>query len=76
MISSQNIYEVRPRKDDRGVDLISDVLPFGRQWYKERNAVANTIGYTKHYSRSHTGVIRVYVARHVVCLTKANQDLP
>jgi len=23
-------YEVRPRKDHRGVDLISDVLPFGR----------------------------------------------
>jgi hypothetical protein len=26
-------YEVRPRKDHRGVDLISDVLPFGRLWY-------------------------------------------
>jgi len=24
------VYEVRPRKDHRGVDLISDVLPFGR----------------------------------------------
>jgi hypothetical protein len=23
-------YEVRPRKDKRGVDLIYDVLPFGR----------------------------------------------
>jgi len=23
-------YEIRPRKDHRGVDLISDVLPFGR----------------------------------------------
>jgi hypothetical protein len=29
------IYEVRPRKDKRGVDLISDVLPFGRLWYGE-----------------------------------------
>jgi hypothetical protein len=26
------VYEVRPRKDHRGVDLISDVLPFGRLW--------------------------------------------
>ena len=26
-------YEVRPRKDHRGVDLISDALPFGRLWY-------------------------------------------
>jgi hypothetical protein len=24
-----HIYEVRPRKDNRGVDLISDVLPVG-----------------------------------------------
>ena len=30
MTSSQHIYEVRPRKDKRGVDLISDALPFGR----------------------------------------------
>jgi hypothetical protein len=28
-----HIYEVRLRKDKRGVDLISDVLPFGRLWY-------------------------------------------
>ena len=35
MISSQHVYEVRPRKDHRGVDLISDALPFGRLWYGE-----------------------------------------
>jgi hypothetical protein len=35
------LYEVRPRKDNRGFDLISDVLPFGRLWYGEPNAVAN-----------------------------------
>jgi hypothetical protein len=28
-----HIYEVLPRKDRRGFDLISDVLPFGRLWY-------------------------------------------
>ena len=28
-----HFYEVRPRKDKRGVDLISDALPFGRLWY-------------------------------------------
>jgi hypothetical protein len=27
---SLHVYELRPRKDHRGVDLISDVLPFGR----------------------------------------------
>jgi hypothetical protein len=26
---SMETYEVRPRKDHRGVDLISDALPFG-----------------------------------------------
>ena len=32
------VYEVRPRKGHRGVDLISDALPFGRLWYGEPNA--------------------------------------
>jgi len=27
-----HVYKVRPRKDHRGVDLISDALPFGRLW--------------------------------------------
>jgi len=25
-----HLYDVRPRKDRRGVDLISDAVPFGR----------------------------------------------
>jgi hypothetical protein len=29
MTSSRDVYKVRPRKGKRGVDLISDVLPFG-----------------------------------------------
>jgi len=53
-------YEVRPRKDKHGVDLISDALPFGRLWYGEPNAVANAVGYAEHSSRSHHAVIRVY----------------
>jgi len=60
MTSSQHVYEVRPRKDHRGVDLISDALPFGRLWYGEPNAVSNAIGYAKFYNRSHGAVIRVY----------------
>jgi hypothetical protein len=53
-------YDVRPRKDHRGVDLLSDVLPFSRLWYGEANAVSNAIGYAMHRSRSHDAVIRVY----------------
>jgi len=56
----KHVYEVRPRKDKRGVDLISDALPFGRLWYGEPNAVSNAIGYAKHRSRSDKAVIRVY----------------
>jgi len=42
-----HVYEVRPRKDKRGADLISDALPFGRLWYGEPNAVSDAIGYAK-----------------------------
>ena len=55
-----HVYEVRPRKHRRGVDLISDALPFGRLWYDAPNAIAHAIGYAKHRSRSHDAVIRVY----------------
>jgi hypothetical protein len=54
------IYEVRPRKDHRGVDLISDALPFGGLCYAEPNAISNAIGYAKFYSPSHDAVIRVF----------------
>jgi hypothetical protein len=53
-------YQVRPRKDKRGVDLISDSLPFGRLWYDGPKAISNAIGYTQSYSRSHDAVIRFY----------------
>ena len=55
-----HLYEVRPRRDKRGVDLISDALPFGRLWYAEPNAISNAIGDAKFRSRSHDAVIRVY----------------
>jgi hypothetical protein len=48
------------RKDKRGVDLISDVLPFGRLWYGEPDAISNAIAYAKFFSRSHHALIRVY----------------
>jgi hypothetical protein len=52
--------EIRQRKDKRGLGLISYVLPFGRLWYGEPDAVANAFGFAKHRSRSHNAVIRVY----------------
>jgi hypothetical protein len=60
MTSAQHDYEVRPRKAKRGVDLISDALPFGRLWYGEPDAISNAVGYATFFSRSHDAVIRVY----------------
>jgi len=52
-------YEVRPRKDKRGFDLLSDVLPFGRLWY---TTIPDAIDYAKHRGRAHDAVIGVYDA--------------
>ena len=52
-----HLYEVRPRKDKRGVDLISDALPFGRLWYTKPD---DAVDYARFFSRSHDTVIRVY----------------
>jgi hypothetical protein len=57
MPNSQHVYELRPRKDKRGVNLISDARPFARLWYCEP---ANAIDYAQFRSRSHDAVIRVY----------------
>ena len=54
---SEHVYEVRPRKDKRGVDLISNALPFGGLWYTKPD---DAVSYTKSFSRSHDAVIRVY----------------
>jgi hypothetical protein len=60
--------------DHRGVDLISDVLPFGRLWY---GAPDNAVGYAMQHSRSHDAVIRVYDADGNVIETHENKgDLP
>jgi hypothetical protein len=40
-------FQRRPRKDQRGFNLISDVLPFGRLWYGGPNSVSNAIGYAQ-----------------------------
>jgi hypothetical protein len=60
MISSQHVYEIRPRRDNRGVDLIFDMLPFGLLWSGEPDAISNAINYAKFRSRSHDAVICVY----------------
>ena len=58
-MTSPHICEVRPRKDKRGVNLISDALLFGRLWYAE---VRDALDYAKFRSRSDDAVIRVHDA--------------
>jgi len=50
-------YEVHPRKDHYGVNLISDVLPFRRLLYLE---VREAVAHAKFYSCSHHATIRVF----------------
>jgi hypothetical protein len=64
-------YEVRPREDHHGVDLISDVLPFGRLLYLE---VREAVDYAKFYSNSHDAMIRVYDAAGNVIETHEEKD--
>ena len=54
------IYEIRPRADKRGFDLISDALPYRPLWYRGPNAIRDAINYAKFYSCSHDAVIHVY----------------
>jgi hypothetical protein len=55
-----HVYEVRPRKDHRGVNLISDALLFGRLWYGEPMQPATQSTTQSFTAGSHDAVIRVY----------------
>ena len=57
MLPSTHVYEVRPRGDNRGFDLISEALPFGKLWYCEAD---DAIGYARFYSRSHVAIVRMF----------------
>jgi hypothetical protein len=57
---STHVYEIRPRADKHGIDLISDVLPYSPLWYAGPNAISNAISFARFNSRSHDAVIRVY----------------
>jgi hypothetical protein len=58
----QDVYEVRPRKDRDGFDLISDRLRYGPIWYIEPDPVRKAVAYAKYRSRSrsHRAIIRVF----------------
>jgi hypothetical protein len=50
-LTNIHFYEVRPRKDHRGVDLVSDCIAIRFPlWYEDASAGVN---YAKHSSKSH-----------------------
>jgi hypothetical protein len=55
-----DVYEIRPRADKDGVDLVSDALPYSPMWYRGTKAIRDAVDHAKFYSRSHDTVIRVY----------------
>ena len=52
-----HIYEAHPRKDHRGVDLISDALPFGRLRYGEQMQSRAQSRYEKFFKFLKLGVL-------------------
>ena len=57
-----DVYEIRPRADKHGVDLVSDALPYSPMWYRGPKAIRDAIDHAKFFSRSHDAAIRVYDA--------------
>jgi hypothetical protein len=62
LVPSRDVYEIHPRKDKEGFDLISDSLRFGPVWYSGPDAVRYAVAYAKYRSRSrsHRAIIRVF----------------
>jgi hypothetical protein len=48
MQTAQDIYEIRPRKERDGFDLISDRLRRGPIWYAGPDAVRNAVSFAKY----------------------------
>ena len=59
--AGHDLYEVRPRKDRDGFDLISTLFRYGPIWYAGPDAVRNAVAYAKYCShfRSQRAIIRV-----------------
>jgi hypothetical protein len=61
LAAGHDLYELRPRKDRDGFDLISKIFRYGPIWYAGPDAIRKAIAYAKYrsHSRSQRAVIRV-----------------
>ena len=73
--TEEDRYEIRPREDQDGFDLIGDRLPYGPIWYTGPDAVRNAVAYAKYrsWSLSHKAIIRVFDESSTVIKTYGHQ---
>jgi hypothetical protein len=57
---AHDVYEIRPRKERDGFDLIGDQLQDGPIWYAGPDAVRRAVAYAKYRFGSHRAIIRVF----------------
>jgi hypothetical protein len=61
-------YEVRPRKDRDGFDLINKLFRYGPIWYAGPDAIRNAIAYAKYRSHSRS-------QRAIICVLDDSGDV-
>ena len=71
LAADHDVYEIRPREDRDGFDLISDTFRGDPISYGGPDAVRNAVAYAKYrsWSRSHRAIIRVLDDSGVVIQT-------
>ena len=74
MSSSQHVYEVRPRKDRRGIDLIGERLPLGVLWFEGPDAIKDAINYARFFSQPHPAIVRVLDESGTLAVTLESAD--
>jgi hypothetical protein len=74
MSSSQHVYEIRPRKDRRGLDLISERLPLGVLWFEGADAIEDAVNYARAFSYPRPAIIRVLNESGIFAVTLESVD--
>jgi hypothetical protein len=74
MSTSQHLYEVRPRKDRRGIDLIGERLPLGVLWFEGPDAIEDAVNYARSFSHPHPAIVRVLDESGTLAVTLESAD--
>jgi hypothetical protein len=69
MSSSQHVYEIRPRKDRPGIDLIGERLPLGVLRFEGPDAIEDAVNYARSFAYSHQTIIRVLNESRTLAVT-------